>query len=84
MRQLIQYLLKNVVLDFEGDLTLDNVREFLRDDHSPEGRALLNRLVEDGGLDDFLITLSDCLKEHIQTGITEPVVREQVRLYTES
>ena len=84
MKQLIAYLLDNMILDFQGDLTLEMVREFLRDDDSREGRALLNKLVEDRGVSDMMITLADCLQEYIRTGINEEVVREQVRTYAES
>lgn len=84
MNQLIQYLLKHLVLDFEGDLSVEMVRDFLRDDHSAEARALLQRVIEDKGVDDLLITLADCLKDHVQSGITAPVVREQIRTYAES
>jgi hypothetical protein len=84
VRQLIAYLLENLVIDFQGDLSLDKVREFLREDHSPEGRALLSKLVEDGGVDDMMITLADILKEHVQTGITPDTVREEIRNYAES
>ncbi len=31
----------------------------------------------------MLITLADCLKEHIQSGVNEKVVREQLSLYSE-
>ena len=47
MKQLIAYLLDHAILDFSGDLTLDMVRDFLREDDSTEGRALLGKLVED-------------------------------------
>ena len=49
MKQLIAYLLDNLILDFHGDLTLEMVREFLRDDDSREARALLGKLVEERG-----------------------------------
>ena len=32
----------------------------------------------------MLITLADCLKEYIRTGINEDVVSEQIRMYSES
>lgn len=84
MKQLITYLLENMILDFQGDLTLEMVRDFLRDDDSREGRALLAKLVEDRGVSEMMITLADCLQEFIKTGINEEVVREQVRTYAES
>ena len=84
MNRLIAYLLDNLILDFQGDLTLDMVRDFLRDDESREGRALLAKLVEDRGVSDMMITLADCLQDSIKSGISEDVVREQIRTYAES
>ncbi len=81
---LINYLIDNLMLDFQGDLTLEKVREYLRHDESRDARALLNKLVEDRGVSDMMITLADCLKEYLRTGINEEVVREQIRMYTES
>jgi hypothetical protein len=84
MKQLIAYLLDNLILDFQGDLTLDMVREFLHGDDSREARALLAKLVEDGGVSDMMITLADCLQDSLRTGIQEESVREQIRTYAES
>lgn len=84
MKQLIQYLLENLILDFQGDLTLDMVRDFLRDDDSREARALLAKLVEDRGVSDMMITLADCLQDYLRTGINDDVLREQIRTYAES
>ncbi|HKA87319.1 MAG TPA: hypothetical protein VKE22_06605 [Haliangiales bacterium] len=84
MNRLIAYLLDNLILDFQGDLTLEMVREFLRDDESREGRALLAKLVEDRGVSDMMITLADCLQDYIRSGISEEVVRDQIRTYAES
>lgn len=84
MKQLIQYLLENLILDFQGDLTLDMVRDYLRDDDSREGRALLAKLVEDRGVSDMMITLADCLQDYLKSGINEETMREQIRTYAES
>lgn len=84
MKQLINYLLEHLLLDFQGDLTLDMVRDFLRDDESREGRALLAKLVEDGGVSDMMITLADCLQDYLRTGINEDTLRDQIRTYAES
>ena len=84
MKELIRYLLENMYLDFQGEISLDNVRQFLRGDDSREARALLQKLIEDKGVDDLLITLADCLKDHIRTGVSDQVVREQLSLYSES
>ena len=84
MKRLIGYLLENMFLDFQGALSLDTVRGFLKEDDGHEARLLLQKLVEDKGVDDMMVTLADCLQEHLKTGISEDVVREQIRLYTES
>lgn len=84
MKELIKYLLDNLYLDFHGEITLETVRGFLREDDGREARALLAKLIEEKGVDDMLITLADCLKDHIQTGINERVLREQLQMYSES
>ena len=84
MKELIKYLLDNLYLDFQGEITLDTVRGFLREDDGREARQLLTKLMEEKGVDDMLITLADCLKEHIQNGINERVIREQLSTYSES
>lgn len=84
MKQLILYLIDNMILDFQGDLTLEMVRSFLRDDDSREARALMAKLVEDRGVSDMMITLADCLQDYLKTGINEDVLRDQIRTYAES
>ncbi len=84
MKELIKYLLDNMVIDFQGEITLEMVRGYLREDDGREARQLLAKLIEEKGVDDMLITLADCLKEHIQTGINERAIREQLAMYSES
>ena len=84
MKELVRYLLDNIYVDFQGEISLDQVRQFLRGDDSREAKALLQKLIEDKGVDDLLITLADVLKEHIRTGINEQVTREQLVMYAES
>jgi hypothetical protein len=71
-------------LDFQGEISLDQVRQMLRGDESREAKALLAKLIEDKGVDDLLITLADCLKDHIRTGVSEQVVRDQLSTYSDS
>ena len=40
VKELISYLLQNLYLDFQGDVSMDTVRDFLREDDSKEARAL--------------------------------------------
>lgn len=84
MKELVRYLVDNMYLDFQGEISLDTVRQFLRGDESREAKALLAKLIEDKGVDDLLLTLADCLKEHIRSGVNDQVVREQLSLYAES
>jgi len=84
MKELVRYLLDNMYLDFQGEISLDQVRQLLKNDESKEAKSLLTKLVADNGVDDLLITLADCLKDNIRTGVSEQVVRDQLSLYSES
>lgn len=84
MNKLIAYLRENVILDFQGDLTIEMVREFLREDDSRDARAVLNKLVEERGVEEMMLVLADCLLGHVQRALTDDVMREQLRMYSES
>ena len=84
MKELARYLLSNLYLDFQGDISVEKVREFLREDDSREARALLSKIIEEKGVDDLLLTLADCLKDHIRTGVSEETIRDQLSMYSES
>ena len=84
MKELVRYLLENLYLDFQGDISVEKVREILREDDSREARQLLSKIIEEKGVDDLLLTLADCLREHIRSGINEETVQEQLDMYSES
>lgn len=84
MKELVRYLLENAIIDFQGDITMEKVRECLRDDDTREARALLSKLIDDKGVEDLLITIADCLKDHMPVGITVDTVRQQLVMYSES
>ena len=63
---------------------MDMVRQFLREDDTREARKLLGKLIEDGSVDDMLITLADCLREYLSEGINEQTVADQLRMYSDS
>lgn len=84
MKELVKYLAENVRLDFPGEITIEQVRAFLREDDSRESRALLGKLIEDKGIDDLLLTLADVLQEYLRSGINEDVIREQLVMYSDS
>ena len=84
MNQLATYLLEHLIIDFQGDLDLDTIKGFLKEDSSAAAKDLVKRIARDGGVDDMVIALADCLRESIRTGINEPEVVEQIRLYADS
>ena len=84
VKELVRYLLENMYLDFQGEISLETVRQLLRSDDSREARQLLQKLIEDKGVDELLLTLADVLKDHLRSGVNEEVVREQLQLYSES
>jgi hypothetical protein len=84
VKELVRYLLDNLYVDFQGEISVEKVREFLREDDTREARRLLAKIIEEKGVDDLLITLADCLKDHVRTGITDDKVREQLQLYSDS
>jgi len=84
VKELVRYLLENMYLDFQGEISLETVRGFLREDDGKEARQLLAKLIEDKGVDEMLITLADVLKDHIASGVSDKVVKEQLMLYAES
>ena len=84
MNELARYLMENAYIDFQGGITIEEVRKFLRDEDSRESRALLSRLIDDNGMDDMMVTIADCLKEYMRTGINEDIVRAQLTSYSDS
>lgn len=84
MKELARYLLQNLQLDFSGEITIEQVRQFLREDDSREARVLLSKLIEDKGVEDLLVVVADCLKDYIGVGVTDEVIREQLNTYAES
>ena len=68
----------------QGDLEPGDDQSMLRDDHSQVAKELLHKLVTERGTGDMMISLADCLREYIPTGISDEVVREQLELYAKS
>jgi hypothetical protein len=84
VKQLIAFLLDHAMLDFSGELTIEMVKDFLRDESTPEARALRNKIMQDGGVEEMQLTLADCLQESLRIGLSEVLVGEQLKLYAES
>lgn len=84
MNQLIAYLRENVLLDFQGDLTMEMVRGFLKDDDSRDAKALMAKVVADRSVNDMMLVLADCLLDAVQKSLTDDVMRTNLRVYSES
>ncbi len=84
MDELSQFLLEKLIFDFDGEVTSESVRAFLRRDEQADSRALLQKIVEENGIDDLLITLADCLTTDLSTGITVDVIKKHLNSYAES
>ncbi len=84
MNELVRYLIANLVLDFQGDITVEKIRGFLREDESKQARRLLSKIIEERGADDLLLALADVLKDDIEAGVTPEKVREQLSLYSDA
>jgi hypothetical protein len=72
------------MLDFQGDLTVAMVRDLLAGDDSRDSKQLLAKLVAAKSVDDLMLVLADCLLEHVQSSLTDDVMRENIRSYAES
>jgi hypothetical protein len=84
VNRLIEYLRQHLIIDFQGDLTVGKVRELVAGDDSRDTKALMAKLVAENSVDDMFLVLADCLLEHVQRTLTDDVMREQIRMYTES
>ena len=84
MKELVRFLFENLYFDFQGDITVEKVREFLREDDTREARQLLSKIIEEKGVDDLLITLADVLKDQIRSGVSEQSIRDQLHIYSDS
>ncbi len=83
MNELAQYLLENILVDFEGEVTTESVRAFLRKDNSQDGRACLQKIIEENGIDDLLLALADIMTAEISKAITPAKIREHLVTYSE-
>jgi hypothetical protein len=85
VNRLMDYLRQHIMIDFQGDdLTVAKVRELLAGDDSRDAKQILTKLVADKSINDLLLVLADCLLEPVQTALTDDVMREQLRMYSES
>lgn len=84
VNRLIEYLRQNLMIDFQGDLSVAKVRELLAGDDSRDAKNLLAKLVAEKKVEDMMLVLADCLLEPVQHALTDDVMREQLRMYVDS
>jgi hypothetical protein len=84
MNRLVAYLRDHVFVDFQGELSMEKVRELLAGDESRDAKVLLARLTRDGGANDMMVALADCLLEVVQNALSDEVMKEQLRAYIEA
>jgi hypothetical protein len=71
------------MLDFEG-VTADELRQLLAGDDSRDAKQLLAKLRKDEQVDEMMLVLADCLVEHVKESLSDDVIRENIRAYSES
>ena len=84
MNRLIEYLRQHLMIDFQGDLTVAKVRELLAGDETRDAKQLLAKIVAEKSVEDMILVLADCLLEPVQKSLTDDVMRENIRMYSES
>lgn len=84
VNRLIDYLRQNLMIDFQGDLSVAMVRELLAGDDSRDAKTLMAKLTAEKNVEDMMLVLADCLLEPVQKSLSDDVMREQLRMYTES
>jgi len=82
VEKLAEYFLEHLVLDMDGALDLDELREMVAD--SPDGAELLKRLETEEDLEEFIITLVDGLKDRLSEGIRKDTILEELDAFLES
>lgn len=72
------------MIDFQGDLSVAKVRELLAGDDSRDAKQILSKLHAEKNVEDMILVLADCLLEPVQKSLGDDVMREQLRMYSES
>lgn len=84
VNRLIEYLREHLMIDFQGELTVGKVRELLAGDETRDAKQLLAKLVAEKSVDDMMLVLADCLLEPVQRALTDDIMREQIKMYSEA
>lgn len=82
MEKLAEYFLEHLVLDMDGALDLDELRDMVAG--TPDGEELLKRLQDEESLEEFIIMIMDGLRERLAEGIRKDTVLEELDAFLES
>jgi hypothetical protein len=72
------------MIDFQGDLSVEKVRELLAGDDSRDAKQILAKVTAEKNVEDMILVLADCLLEPVQQSLGDDFMREQLRMYSES
>lgn len=81
MEKLAEYFLEHLILDFEGVLDLNELQRLVGG--TAEGAQLLNVIKSEEDLEEFIIAMTDGLKEHIGSGINAEVLSREFAVYSQ-
>ncbi len=84
MEELCRFLIGHMLLDFDGEVDQEAVGRFLAEDDSPLASKLRMHIANNEKFEDFLLVLSDCLREYIGSGVSPEAVQEQIEVYLEA
>jgi hypothetical protein len=78
----VEYFLKHLILDFEGALDCKGLRDLL--DDSTDSVNLLSKIQTDADLDDFILALTDGLKDYLAEGIDDELILREFKEFADS
>ncbi|MBU1240152.1 hypothetical protein KKF84_04175 [Myxococcota bacterium] len=81
MEKLAEYFLEHLILDLEGGLDVKELQKLIGD--TPEGAQLLGVIKDDSDLEEFIVAMTDGLREHITTGITNEILSREFSEYSQ-
>ena len=82
VEKLAEYFLEHLVLDMDGALDLDELREMVAG--TPDGEELLKKLQDEESLEEFIIMIMDGLRERLAEGIRKDTIIEELDAFLES
>jgi len=82
VEKLAEYFLEHLVLDMDGALDLDELREMVAG--TPDGEELLKKIQDEESLEEFIIMIMDGLRERLAEGIRKDTVVEELDAFLDA